>query len=70
MIVKIQKSIYPRGLVLVYDKSESVLWQGHMPPAIRKFMGNALKMYAYAHIEGTEVVIDSKATAHDWEARP
>lgn len=66
MIVKIQASIMPRGLVLIYTRRQRILWQGKMPAQIRKFMGKAPKIYAHAHLEGTEIVIDKIAERQDW----
>jgi hypothetical protein len=66
MIVKIQRSQFPRGLVLIYTKGMTYCWQGKMDPGVNKWMGRRQKAFAHAHVEGTEIVIDREAPWQDW----
>jgi hypothetical protein len=66
MIVKIQRSQFPKGLVLIYTKARKYLWQGKIDPVMDKWMGNRQKVFAHAHLEGTEFVIDKKAPWQEW----
>lgn len=66
MIIKIQKSIYPPGRVLVYSKNKRICYLGKMPKAVKNFMNKKLKIYAYAHLENTQIVIDKIAPDQDW----
>lgn len=68
MIVKIQRSQppSPSGFVLVYTESRDYWWQGVMDSNVDAWMGDRQKDFAYAHIEGTEFVIESRAPWQDW----
>ena len=68
MIVKIQRSQLPTppGLVLVYNSTKSVIWQGEIDQKVDEWMERAQKMFAHAHIEGTEIVIDRPAPWKNW----
>lgn len=66
MIVKIQQSQFPRGKVLVYTKNRRRWWEGKMDPQVEEWMAGKQKAFAYAHIEGTQIVIDSEAPWQDW----
>jgi hypothetical protein len=68
MIVKIQRSQppSPAGKVLVYTKSMKRWWEGKIDPEVDKWMGDDQKIFAHAHIEGTEIVIDREAPWQEW----
>lgn len=68
MIVKIQRSQPPTqsGLVLVYTKTLRRWWQGKIDPGVDKWLGHRQKVFAYAHLDGTEIVIDREAPWQDW----
>lgn len=68
MIVKIQRSQPPSSLgkVLVYTKQMRRWWEGDADPQVDKWLGERQKVFAHAHIEGTEFVIDREAPWQDW----
>lgn len=69
MIVKIQRGQPPFGRqneVLVYTRKHNRWWLGDIDPDVDKWMGNRQKAFAYGHIEGTVIVIDSEAPWQHW----
>lgn len=69
MIVKIQQAqppFGPIGEVLVYTQDHSRWWQGKPDADVQKWMGDDQKIFAHAHIEGSEIVIDREAPWQDW----
>lgn len=68
MIVKIQRSQPPSapGLVLVYTKAMKRWWQGKIDPGVDEWMGARQKVFAHAHIEGAEFVVDKEAPWQEW----
>lgn len=69
LIVKVQFSIVTNASdrqVLVYDRSRKTVYEGSATPEIGKVMRGSLKKYFFAHMEGTEIVLDEEAPAQDW----
>lgn len=68
MIVKIQRSQppSPKGLVLVYDKTGDYCWSGNIDAEVNKWMGKRQKVFAHAHVSGTEIVVDREAPWQEW----
>jgi hypothetical protein len=68
MIVKIQQSLPPSppGLLLIYNKNRKYWWEGVGDDSVLRWMGDRLKVYAFAHIEGTEFVIEEEAPIQEW----
>ena len=44
-IVKVQKSIMPKGQVMIYNKSGSVFYQGKLEVEVDEVMGDEFKKY-------------------------
>lgn len=68
MIVKIQRSQppSPQYQVLVYTEHLRLWWLGNIDPRVYKWMGDDQKMFAHAHVDGSEIVIDSEAPWQEW----
>jgi hypothetical protein len=68
MIVKIQRSQPPSkpGLVLVYDQSGIHCWSGPINSRVDKWMRERQKVFAHAHIDCGEIVIDREAPWQSW----
>lgn len=68
MIVKIQRSQPPSapGKVLIYDRNDRYCWAGDIDRGVDKWMGDRQKVFAHAHIEGTEFIVDSEASWQEW----
>ena len=68
MIVKIQRSQPPSkpGLVLVYNRDGRYCWAGPIDPRVDEWMGDRQKVFARAHVEETEIVIDREAPWKTW----
>lgn len=46
MIVKVQRSLYPCGKMLVYDKKQLFTYEGPVTEEVLCLLGDDLKMYA------------------------
>ena len=69
VILKLQRSLFSSDKqvsVLIYSKKRKILYMGPLTKEIRKFMGNEYKIFVFAHLQGTEVVIDAEAPWQDW----
>lgn len=67
-IVKVQRSIEPVGLVLIYDERQRILIQRDMPPELeRMFFPGELKFYADATFDRGTLKINARNNkGHDW----
>lgn len=67
MIVKIQRSQPPTppGKILVYSRTGE-FWEGEPDSALEAWIGSRQKVFAHAHIEGSEFVIDRSAPWQNW----
>ena len=68
MIVKVQRSVFPPGgkLVLIYNRSNSFMWQGELDRKTSKRIGRSLKQFWYAHIKDSQLVLEEKAPWQEW----
>lgn len=62
-IVKVQRSMCGNK-VLIYNKDQSIMYEGPYQKAIRLRQGG--KKYSYYSIKGTIINIGSKAPDQDW----
>lgn len=67
MIVKVQRALNNNNNVLIYNEDRSVLREGPITEEVSKFMGTDLKIFASAHMEGTEIVLDQRCDRPDWD---
>jgi hypothetical protein len=65
-IVKVQLSAYPAGRVLIYNKDRSLRYECNTPPDLEADMGDEMKAFRYAHMEGTILHLDEDAPWQDW----
>ena len=68
MIVKCQKPLCTNSvpMVLIYNKTRTVVRQEPYTKSWNKWFGSKLKFYAKAHVEGTILVIDEIVKDQPW----
>lgn len=66
MIIKIQRSQEPKGMVLIYEETAEYWWQGIPDPSLDKWLGDRQKVFAEAHLEGSVFIVDHEAPWQDW----
>ena len=69
LVVKVQVSIAttePVRQACIYNQDHSIEWMGNCSRATLRFMAGKLKRYAFAHLKGTQIVLDGYAPEQDW----
>lgn len=69
MIVKVQVPIsgnYTIPHALIYNEDKTIIFQTPVNKKLRKQMNGEVKRYFHAHMEGTELHIDSAAPWQEW----
>ncbi len=69
-IVKVQLSLHTncnKRQMLVYNKDNSIFWQGNTTKAVKKIMKGLPKKYFYGWVnEHKQFVLDDEAPVQDW----
>lgn len=65
MIVKVQRALN-NDIVLIYNEDRSVLWEGPITHELKCFIGTNLKIFAYAHMDKGEIVLDRRCEWQEW----
>jgi hypothetical protein len=52
MIVKVQRSISPPGLMMVYGENRRVLFHGPLSPEVAELLGTRPKTYVRGRLDG------------------
>lgn len=52
MIVKVQRSLSPAGMMLVYGKDQRVLYHGPLSPEVAELLGSRPKTYVRGRLDG------------------
>jgi hypothetical protein len=67
MIVKIQRSIVPRKMMLIYGEDREPLYHGPADREVERLMGDRLKAYFEVRLERNgEMVIEHEAEPQPW----
>ena len=66
MIVKIQRSIAPFGMVLIYSIDHEVVAHGPLDPKVAELMGDRYKVFVEARVEDDELVIGEEVEEQPW----
>ena len=69
MIVKVQRSIVTsddQAQCLVYNEDQSVLYQMPMTLELFDMFGDELKMYCYAELVDSIIVLEGEAPEQEW----
>ena len=65
-IVKVQRSLFPRGKVLIYNKSQTIFREDDLTEEINEFMGDDDKIFCYAHISKDKKIVLSERADDQW----
>jgi hypothetical protein len=69
MIVKVQLSLmstHKEQRALIYNKSQSIRWEGPAEGVLVAMMDGQHKAFYHAHMSGTIIVLDRPAKDRDW----
>jgi len=67
MIVKVQRSISPAGMMLVYGEDKRVLFHGPVSEEVTALLGKRLKAYVRGRLDGDGAfVIEREVDAQPW----
>lgn len=68
-VVKVQLSLFSdlkHRQVLIYNRTQSVLWQGNADKRALTLMAGRPKAFFRAHMDGTVIVLDRETSDKDW----
>lgn len=66
-MVKIQRSITPPGKILIYDQARRFQMEGYLgKKRVREFMGDELKIYAFAQVTNGKLDIIEQTEGENW----